>query len=75
MPHQVMTSAQSVTSHLPLGLLFKPADISGEPKIVYSNFHELKADDIDGKEVNFADLNGKVQNSESGHHCCVLPIV
>ena len=50
------STAQQVMRHLPMAGLFGSNDV----KSSYSNFHQLKANDIDGKEVNFADLQGKV---------------
>lgn len=49
-------SAANVASHVPLAGLFGSSDVNNS----YENFHQLKATDIDGNEVNFADLNGKV---------------
>lgn len=54
------TWSHGAASKAPLGLLFKPAGSDSDTKSEYTNFHQLKANDIDGKEVNFADLDGKV---------------
>ncbi|KAL3139349.1 Phospholipid hydroperoxide glutathione peroxidase, mitochondrial [Trebouxia sp. C0009 RCD-2024] len=54
--HLVRDSAANVASHVPLAGLFGSSDVNNS----YENFHQLKATDIDGNEVNFADLNGKV---------------
>ena len=53
---QVYSLAQSPNIRLPIGFLSGPI----EAKSQYDNFHQLKAKDNAGKEVNFADLNGKV---------------
>ena len=52
----VRASAATVAGHMPLAGLLGSSDVSNS----YDNFHQLKATDIDGNEVNFADLNGKV---------------
>ena len=56
----VQAVSQSTTTKLPAGLLFKPLESDSNVHSEYSNFHQLKANDIDGKEVNFADFDGKV---------------
>ena len=56
----VQDVSQSITTKLPSGLLFKPLESDSSVHSEYSNFHQLKANDIDGKEVNFADFDGKV---------------
>ena len=45
-----------MAAHMPVAGLFGSNDV----KSSYDNFHQLKARDIDGHEVNFADLKGKV---------------
>lgn len=52
----VAASAKHVAKQMPIAALFGSNDI----KSSYDNFHQLKAKGIDGNEVNFADLNGKV---------------
>ena len=52
----VTASAKHVASQVPIAGLFGSDDVQSS----YNNFHQLKAKDIDGNEVNFADLNGKV---------------
>lgn len=54
-------TAKHVARQVPIAGLFGSDDVQGS----YDNFHQLKAKDIDGSEVNFADLNGKV-----GQHVC-----
>ncbi len=56
----VQAVSQSITTKLPAGLLFKPLESENDVHSEYSNFHQLKANDIDGKEVKFADFDGKV---------------
>ena len=55
-------TAKHVASQLPVAGLFGSDDV----KTSYNNFHQLKAKDIDGNEVNFADLNGKVGQPAEG---------
>ncbi|KAL0042889.1 hypothetical protein WJX79_002809 [Trebouxia sp. C0005] len=52
--------SQSITTKMPAGLLFKPLESDSNVRSEYKNFHQLKANDIDGKEVNFAEFDGKV---------------
>ena len=52
----VVGLASSIATHMPTAGLFGSNDV----KSSYDNFHQLKARDIDGQEVNFADLKGKV---------------
>ena len=56
----VQDITQSITTKLPAGLLFKPLESENDVHSEYSNFHQLKANDIDGKELKFADFDGKV---------------
>jgi len=56
----VQDITQSITTKLPAGLLFKPLESDSNVHSEYTNFHQLKANDIDGKEVKFADFDGKV---------------
>lgn len=76
-PPLVTASAKHVASQVPIAGLFGSDDV----KTSYNNFHQLKAKDIDGNEVNFADLNGKVgqhanyqlKKAWSPSHACVWP--
>lgn len=52
----VTNTAKHVANQVPIAGLFGSDDVSSS----YSNFHQLKAKDIDGNEVKFADLEGKV---------------
>lgn len=67
-PHLVRDSATTVASHVPLATLFGSSDVSNS----HDNFHQLKANDIDGNEVNFADLNGKV--GMRAEMCTKIPV-
>ena len=53
---QNATCSASPNVQMPLAFLGD----SSETKSQYTNFHQLKAKDIDGNEVNFADFEGKV---------------
>lgn len=55
----VTNTAKHVANQVPIAGLFGSNDVNSS----YSNFHQLNAKDIDGNEVKFADLEGKV-----GHH-------
>lgn len=55
-PEYMARSTQAFTQRVPLGFLSSPSQAESK----YSNFHQLQAKDIDGNDVNFADLNGKV---------------
>lgn len=52
----VTNTAKHVANQVPTAGLFGSDDVNSS----YSNFHQLKAKDIDGNEVKFADLQGKV---------------
>ena len=53
---QATDSAKNLATHVPMAGLFGSNDVPSS----YDNFHQLKAKDIDGNEVNFGELDGKV---------------